>query len=112
MAVERTLAAAFIDNDHRRRGNKTRHRVCGAHLRNFSAWHRFLLLAIASPFVRKAEKVSLFDIRTAAGICRLEFDSSRIRRPWLWPTLAALFLAWRTKWWRAYLEREKDKFLD
>lgn len=73
MALDPSLAAAFIDGGQRPR-------FFGVRLRRFSLWHLFLLQAIDSPFVRLGE-VTLFDLLTAVGICRLRFDDSRIVRP-------------------------------
>jgi hypothetical protein len=106
--VDRTLAGAFIDND-------VRHRVFGVALHPFCNWHKFLLLTVHSPFLEPSKSVTLFDLREAAGICRLKWRNgqpcSRVRRPWLYPAIAVLFLGWSTKRWMAYLEKQRDKLL-
>ena len=71
--LDPTLAAAFIDNG-------VKHVVLGVRLRPFSLWHRLLLLAVDSPFLKKGE-VRLFDLRVAVGICRLRFGQSKVRHP-------------------------------
>lgn len=80
--LEPSLAAAFIDGS--RGDGFSPHRFVGCRLRRFSLWHLFLLQTIASPFVRLGD-VTLWDLLTAVGICRLRFDDSRIVRPWLGP---------------------------
>ncbi len=80
--IDPILAAAFIDGQPR--GGWSGTRVLGVRLRKFCRWHLLLLLAVNSPFVRKGA-VTLFDLRTAVAICRLRFDDSRLRRPWLVP---------------------------
>lgn len=78
--LDETLAAAFID------GGK-RHKILGQRLRPFSLWHRLLLQAIDSPFLRKGT-VNFFDLRTAVAACQLRFPDSCIVRSWLfrkWP---------------------------
>ena len=71
--LDNSLGAAFIDGG-------IRHRILGKRLRRFSLWHRLLLQAIDSPFLRKGE-VHLLDLRNAVGACRLVFPNSRIVRP-------------------------------
>lgn len=36
--------------------------------------------------------VTLWDLRTAVAVCCLEFPDSKIRKPWLWPTLGRIWL--------------------
>lgn len=84
--MEPSLAASFIDGT--RGDGWSSHRFFGGRLRRFSLWHLFLLQSLGSPFVQLGE-VSLFDLRTAAGVCRLRFDDSRIVRPWLGPVSLA-----------------------
>lgn len=76
MALDHKLGAAFIDGG-------VKHRILGATLRPFCLWHLYLLQAIDSPFVRKGD-VTLFDLKTAVGICRLRFRDSKIRRPFFY----------------------------
>ena len=79
MAVDPLLAAAFIDG----RSDAPR-RLLGVRVRRLCLWHRLLLNAVDSPLMRQG-RVTFRDLRTAAGICRLRFGDSRIRRPWLVP---------------------------
>jgi hypothetical protein len=106
--VDRTLAGAFIDNG-------VRHRVFGVRLVPFCNWHKFLLLAARSPFLEKSEKLTLFDLREAVGICRLKWKNgqpvSKVRRPWLYPAIASLVFGWSTKRWLGYMERRRDDLL-
>lgn len=73
MGLDRTFAAAYIDNG-------IRHRIFGRTLRPFSLWHLLLLQTIDSPFVSNGE-VTLFDLKTAIGICSLQYRQSRVHRP-------------------------------
>jgi len=73
VALDRKLGAAFIDGG-------VQHRIIGVKLRPFCLWHHYLLQAIDSPFIHKGD-VTLFDLKTAVGVCRLRFRDSRIRRP-------------------------------
>jgi len=76
---------------------------------------KFLLLAAESPFLEKKEKITLFDLREAVGICRLKWKNgqprSKVRRPWLYPAIAAVVLGWSTKRWLAYLEKQRDNLM-
>ena len=92
MPLDPKLGAAFIDGG-------VSHRVLGVKLRPFCLWHLYLLQAIDSPFIRKGD-VTLFDLKTAVGICRLRFRDSRIKRPF--------YLPWR----RDHLRRNVDRMLD
>lgn len=74
MAFDQTFAAAYIDNG-------TRHRVLGARLRPFSAWHLFLLEVAESPFLNAGDAY-LFHLRRAVGICRLRFPETKLKLPW------------------------------
>lgn len=73
VALDRVFAAAYIDNG-------VRHKIFGRYLRPFSLWHLLLLQTIDSPFVTGGE-VSLFDLKTAIGICSLRYRKSKVRRP-------------------------------
>jgi hypothetical protein len=64
--------AAFIDGG-------AKHVVLGRKLRPFSHWHAILLEAVQSPYIKKGN-VTLFDLKTAVGICRLKYGDSKIRR--------------------------------
>lgn len=77
MAGDTSLFAAFIDGGRR-------HRFFGVRMRPFCLWHLLLLQAVDSPFLRLGN-VTLFDLMTAVGICRLHFGDSRICRPWVGP---------------------------
>ena len=80
MAVDATLAAAFID------GHSAAPRwLLGVRVRRLCLWHRLLLNTVDSPLMRQG-RVAFRDLRTAVGICRLRFGDSRIRKPWLVPT--------------------------
>lgn len=86
------VAGAFIDGS---ASSKYAHgRVLGVRLRKFSLWHRFLLNTLDSPFMRKGA-VTMFDLRVAVGVCRLQPFDSNVRKPWLAPFLiyTGLFLA-------------------
>lgn len=91
-AVDLTFSAAFIDQQDNLVWSGTR--VLGVRLRKFCLWHRLLLRTIDSPFVRKGP-VTLFDLRTAIGICRLKYGDSKIVRPWLGPFLMVVWLTLR-----------------
>jgi hypothetical protein len=73
VAFDSVFAAAYIDNG-------TKHRVLGARLQPFSAWHLLLLSVIDSPFLSSGQ-VYLYHLRRAVGICRLSFPQSRTRLP-------------------------------
>lgn len=73
MAIDRTFAAAYIDNN-------IRHKIFGRTLRPFSLWHLFLLQVIESPFVTQAD-ITLHDLKNAIAICTLRYRNSKIRRP-------------------------------
>lgn len=73
MALDRTFAAAYIDNG-------VRHRIFGRRLKPFCLWHLLLLQVLDSPFVSNGN-VTLFDLKTAVGICRLGYRQSNIHRP-------------------------------
>lgn len=99
------LGAAFIC--------ARRHRVLGVPLgpgtwwrreRPFSLWHLFLLQTLESPFARQGA-VSLEDLRTAVGVCRLRFPDHHVRRPRL--GLRTLYRLMQ----RGGLEREVLAFL-
>lgn len=89
MALDTTFAAAYIDND-------VHHSLFGRRLYPFSLWHLALLQAINSPFVGTGE-VTLWDLKTAVGICSLQYKHSRVKRP-----VFPLFLK----------EKELQKFTD
>lgn len=103
MALDRTLAAAFIDND-------IRHRILGRRLKPFSLWHRFLLQAVHSPFLYGAE-ISFFDMREAVGICQLSFPHSKVHRPWIVPFACYFFFGFPRRMWTKFLKRTRDKLL-
>jgi hypothetical protein len=92
VAFDQTFAAAYIDGG-------VRHRVLGARLRPFSAWHLYQLQIIDSPFL-KAGQVFLYDLRRAVGVCRLRFPDSWTRLP-----IFPLFMT------QQKLEAEVAKFL-
>lgn len=71
--IDRTFAAAYIDNN-------IRHRIFGRRLKPFSLWHLFLLQVIESPFVSQSE-IRLHDLKNAIAICSLNYRNSKIRRP-------------------------------
>jgi len=73
VAFDRTFAAAYIDNG-------VRHRVLGKRLLPFSLWHLLLLEVIESPFIMGGN-ATLFDLKTAVGICRLKYRKSKVRKP-------------------------------
>jgi len=73
-ALERPLAAAFIDGGGR---NGLGQRCLGVKLGRFSLWHLFMLRAINSPLVNLGD-VELHHLQDAAGICRLRFPDSRL----------------------------------
>jgi hypothetical protein len=104
VAIDRTLAAAFIDNN-------VRHRVLGRRLQSFSLWHRFLLQAIDSPFLRKGE-VRFWDMREVVGICRMRYPQCKVRRPWLIPLWCFWWYGWPRVRWRNFLIRTKDRLLE
>ena len=81
MALDRVFAAAYIDNE-------IRHRIFGRTLKPFSLWHLLLLQTIDSPFVTNGE-ITLFDLKTAVGICCLRYRQSRVKRP-VFPLLLTL----------------------
>jgi hypothetical protein len=74
MALDSSFAAAYIDNG-------KHYRLLGRRLRPFSLWHVLLLQALDSPFI-KGGSISLFDLKTAIGICSLRYRNSKIKRPW------------------------------
>jgi hypothetical protein len=82
--VDFTVAGAFIDGAANPR--YADRRVLGVRLRKFSLWHRFLLNTIESPFMSKGT-VTMFDLRVAVGVCRLEPFDSNVHKPWLVPLL-------------------------
>ena len=83
-AVDLTFAGAFIDNQDNLEWSGTR--IFGVRLRKFCLWHRLLLRTIDSPFTRKGA-VTLRDLRTAIGVCRLKYGDSRVVKPKLGPFL-------------------------
>ena len=87
MAVDLEFAAAFIDHSDSEEWSS--HVVFGKRLRKFCLWHRLLLSTIESPLLNGGS-VSLFDIRTAVGICRLRFGNSTVRKPLIGPALMLL----------------------
>lgn len=103
MVIDRTLAAAFIDNN-------VRHWILGRRLYPFSLWHRFLLMMVQSPFLLGGQ-VSLFDLREAVAICSLRYPKCKIKRPWIIPALLFL-LIYGKKRWLGVLKRIKDKLLN
>lgn len=104
MIIDRTLAAAFIDNN-------VRHRVFGRCLTPFSLWHRFLLMTIQSPFMVGGD-LTFFDIRNAIGICSLRYPQCRIRRPWIVPVLWMIWCGPFKKKWIKRLGKTRDKLLE
>lgn len=74
MAIDTAFAAAYIDNG-------KRYRILGRRLRPLSLWHLLLLQVLDSPFITGGN-ISLFDLKTAIGICSLRFRNSNIKRPW------------------------------
>ena len=78
------LAASLIDCSSGKGYSSTR--IFGVRLRRLCLWHIFLLKAIDSPYVKKG-RATMWDLRTAIGICRLRFGDSRVHRPWLVPIL-------------------------
>ena len=74
MAFDPVFASAYIDNG-------TKHKVLGARLKPFCAWHLLLLKVIESPFLTSGQ-VYLYHLRRAVGVCRLQFPHSRPRLPW------------------------------
>lgn len=77
-SIDPLFAGALIDNAGPIWARK---KVLWKRLRKFCLWHRLLLRTIGSPLVTHEGSVSLFDIATAVGICRLKFGDCRIRRP-------------------------------
>jgi len=92
MAVDPKFLAAWIDGQPDSEWSGTS--IFGHKLRKFSLWHRTLLKAVDSPFMRKGS-VALFDLRNAVGICKLKYPDSRIVRPKLGPFLMTLGLITR-----------------
>lgn len=77
------FAAAFIDGG-------ARHRILGILLKPYCLWHLYLLQVVDSPFLR-AGVITVFDLKTAIGICRLTYPNSNVKRSWwpLWSTQKA-----------------------
>jgi hypothetical protein len=92
VAFDPIFAAAYIDGG-------IAHKVLGARLRPFCAWHLYQLQIIDSPFLSSGQ-VFLYHLRRAVGICRLQFPNSRTRLP-IFPLVIN----------QAKLEREVEKFL-
>jgi hypothetical protein len=101
--IDRTLGAAFIDNN-------VCHRIFGRRLFPFSCWHRLLLLAVDSPFLKGGE-IKLFDIREAIGICSLRYPNCKITRPWIMPMVAILLTGLFRKRWIKFLTKARDRLL-
>lgn len=74
MALDSTFAAAYIDNG-------KSYRLLGRRLRPLSLWHLLLFQVLDSPFIVRGGTISLFDLKTAIGICSLGYRDSNIRRP-------------------------------
>ena len=83
-AVDTNLSAALIDNSDSLEWSGTW--ILGRRLRKFCLWHRMLLRAIDSPFLR-AGVATMWDLRTAVAICELPFGVSRTNRPCVHPAL-------------------------
>ena len=92
MEVDPKFLAAWIDGQPDSEWSGTS--IFGHKLRKFSLWHRTLLKAVDSPFMRKGS-VALFDLRNAVAICKLKYPDSRIVRPKLGPFLMTLGLITR-----------------
>ncbi len=120
MAVDQNFAGAFIDGS-----DGSGHypvKVLGVRLRRLCLWHKLLLRTLNSPYLRQGA-ASMWELRTAVGICRLRFGDSRIRRPILVPSLiyvvsiVKLFLSSKKKRaagynpLRASLQKQSDAFL-
>lgn len=82
MAIDPVFAGAWVDGSGAPEWSRAR--VLGVRLRKFSLWHRFVLKVLDSPFVRQGA-VTMWDLRVAAGVCRLRPLCSRLRKPWLRP---------------------------
>jgi hypothetical protein len=93
VAFDRVFAAAYVNNS-------KSYRLLGVRVRPFCLWHLLLLQVIDSPFSR-AGKVTLHDLKTAIGICRLRYRQSRVRR-----TFFPLFLGQKE------LKAEVERFLE
>jgi hypothetical protein len=104
VALDRTLAAAFIDND-------VRHTILGRHLRPFSLWHRLLLQAVHSPFLC-GDQLRFFDMREAVGVCQLSYPHSRVKRPWIVPFGCYLWYGFPRKRWTKFLKQTRDRLLE
>lgn len=86
MPVDDILAGAFIDGG----GHEwAPERQLGVRVRRFSLWHRFILKTGNSPII-VGGPVTMLDLQTAVGICRLRYNDTRIRRPRLIPALLGL----------------------
>lgn len=90
----------------------------GKRMRPFSLWHRLLLGTVQSPFLCNGDK-DLRDVCIAVGICRTQFGNSKIRKPWLTPSLVwGRMLLWallphrKTKTIEEQPEAEKEQPLN
>lgn len=101
MAVDETLAAAFIDGGH---GKYAPNRLLGVRVRRFCLWHRLILNTLDSPFMNNG-RVTFYDLRTAVGVCRLEFGDCHIRRPWLVPFLLHCWIFFASMFRRSEQDR-------
>lgn len=102
--IDRTFAAAFIDNN-------VEHHIFGRRLYPFSTWHRFLLLTVNSPFLSGGE-VKIFDVREAIGICSLRYPQCKVKRPWIVPFLLFLWCCLSGKRWLKCLIKTKNRLLE
>jgi hypothetical protein len=98
MTIDTNLSAALIDNSDTPGWSGTR--ILGRRLRQFSLWHRLLLRAIDSPFIRAGE-ATMRDLRVAVAICELPFGVSKTNKPAIRPFLlhcwavARLLFSWK-----------------
>lgn len=77
------FVAAWIDGSED--PNWSTYRVLGRKLRPFCLWHRLLLKAVDSPFLKGKAQYTLRDVRIFVGICSLGYGQSKTRKPWIIP---------------------------
>lgn len=115
-AIDLNLAGAFVNGRNDGMSNTV---LLGVRLRPFSIWHRVLLKTVDSPFIT-GQRVTLWDFRVAAGICRSTFGRSRLSKPYLWAFLIHCLAFLRAFAWKdrtrtpmqVELERLKQAFAD
>lgn len=83
MALDKTFSASLIDGAGPTWAPK---RILGVRVRKFSLWHITVLKTLQSPYMCQG-LAGWNDLRIAVGVCRLGYRDSRIRKPYLVPTL-------------------------